>query len=436
MKENELFEKYDLLGPRYTSYPPVPFWVGPPTEDEWWRQWQQALPRHQNQVALYVHIPFCQKICRYCGLNRQEAENGPIVDQYLQTMLKEWSLYKNKLDPLTLKVLHLGGGTPTFLSIVQMDFFLRELFANTTEVTSSLEADPRSCSKEKLQLLHNYGFRRLSLGVQDLNPEIQQIIGREQSFALVKEVVEDARKIGFQEINFDLIYGLPGQRHEHIEHTFEMVARLRPDTIAFYSFAYIPHFSSNQQGLETYPIPQGKSKRELYQVGRQILFAQGLHEIGLDHFALPGSSLDKAQREKRLHRSFMGYTEQLSPLLIAIGTSSISSNSFSYVQNNKEIGAYREALENNRLAFNKGHVLTAEDQKVQKIIQDIMCFGEATIDFFPEELREMEKDQMVILSEKKIRVTERGRPFLRNIAMLFDFRMNQGQKNIQFSRTI
>ncbi|MEI8346743.1 MAG: oxygen-independent coproporphyrinogen III oxidase [Pseudomonadota bacterium] len=435
----DLCEKYDIPGPRYTSYPPLPFWDRAPTEQEWWEHWQKAIAIHGAELAVYIHIPFCKKICLYCGLNREECDDEHTIDLYLQSVVKEWQIYQQNLGPLKMIGPHLGGGTPTALNYQQLKFLLKETLKHQGQlgIGASVEADPRTTDSEKLKIFYGHGFRRISFGVQDLNPDIQEIIGRQQSFELLADVYQQARDTGFQEINFDLIYGLPGQNLSHIENTFGLVNKLRPETVAFYSFAYVPHFAANQKNLDKYPLAQGAEKRKLYQAGRELLCSHGYQEIGLDHFGLPTSSLVRAMEEKKLYRSFMGYTEQRAPLLAGLGTSSISTTTLSYIQNQKQIKDYVKSIDSGKLAILKGHILTDQDLQVANIIQNIMCRGESEINFIPQGLQQMVDDQLVTLSEGKIQVLEKGKPFLRNISMLFDHHLlKQASGSTQFSRTI
>ncbi len=435
-KLNELIKKYDCAGPRYTSYPPVPMWENSPTESLWFEHVKNSF-LERPKVDLYLHIPFCQSICSYCGCNRILAPGENIVDNYLAALVKEWSFYQSKTGELTISSIHMGGGTPTYLSDKQLERLLGSIIgsSNSRNVLGSFEADPRVTTDSQLKILTKFGLDRISLGVQDFDDNVQEIIGRRQSYKMVSTLVDLAHKNGFREINFDLIFGLPGQTKQSIKETFAKVSKLLPDTIAFYSYAHVPNFASNQKILEKWTIPEGVEKRELYELGRDLLFDLGYIELGMDHFARESSSLFKAYKDKSLSRSFMGYTIRTAPVLIGMGASSISSSKYSYIQNEKSVSKYINKIECGQLPIIKGHVKTEEDIKVGKIIHDIMCIGETSKvlaqgydleGFFNDGLLEMTDDKLII--------SQLGRPFLRNISMAFDHRLES--KKTTFSRTI
>ncbi len=433
MKQS-LVEKYDIQAPRYTSYPRVPYWENAPTENEWFQDIEKTFLDKGRSVDIYIHIPFCRQICHYCGCNRLASSNQELMENYVSTLLQEWGLYRKRLGDFSLASLHLGGGTPTWLK----EELLSKLLNGVSEFTlaGSVEVDPRVTSKKHLEILYQKGLRRLSMGIQDFHPEVQNKIGRIQELELVQKMVAQVRDIGFEELNFDLIFGLPSQTEESLTWTFEQVAKLQPDTIAFYSFAYVPHFAKNQSHINLSDVPQGIHKRRLYELGRELLFSNGYIEIGMDHFALPSSSLAVALKEKKLTRSFMGYTVRKAPVLIGLGCSSISSSSLSFVQNDKDIENYNIPIQQGRLPIFKGHKQTLEDIETEKTIQEIMCLGETHI---PENkkviLSDFLADHLIEIQGQRLLVTEEGRPFLRNIAYAFDYRAYKNSKT-GFSRTI
>ena len=429
----KLIEKYDVAGPRYTSYPPIPYWKGCPDSKQWLKDVDDSLDS-KREVELYLHIPFCRQICHYCGCNRELASADNL--SYLQRLVREFDLYRQSLGKLKITGIHLGGGTPTILSPSEIGFLLDEIARgmNWNLVEGSLEADPRITSCEQLKIFNDYGLRRVSFGVQDFSPEVQQYIGRQQSFEIVRNLTESARSVGFREINFDLIFGLPGQTDISIERTFKDVGKLMPDTIAFYSFAYVPHFASNQKNMPTAKIPQGEAKRRLYERGRMYLAELGYVELGMDHFALSHSVLAQAQQAGKLARNFMGYTVNKAPVLIGLGASAISKSRNIYIQNVKSANEYQTFQ---GFPMLRGHVLSAQDHIVANVISDLMCRGETIIPHgYQEDLKELLDDGLVELNDRKLTVTQVGRTFLRNICMVFDGHLRDNFAKERFSRTI
>lgn len=441
MDYDYLINKYNKPGPRYTSYPPVPFWQTAPSFSNWLDDIRKSFHECTKDVDIYIHIPFCKKICSYCGCNRIVNDDDDLTRRYLSSLINEWKIYIRNLPSFTVKSVHLGGGTPTFLTASQLQFLLENLFLDRLKdktFEGSFEADPRVTSKSQLLTFYNHGFRRLSLGVQDFDPKVQRAISRIHSFEAVNELVDTAREIGFNQLNFDLIFGLPKQTCETIKDTFYKVGQLMPDTIAFYSFAYVPSFADNQKLLSKDEIPLGVEKRKLYETGKEILFKLGYIELGLDHFVLPTSGLYKAYLDKKLSRNFMGYTIVGASTLIGLGTSSISSSKYSFIQNEKNIDRYCKMISDKQLAIGKGHICNKEDIKVRNIIQDILCRGEANLSDFPMvNLEHFISDKLVTVKNNNLYVTDTGRPFLRNIAMSFDYRLCESSKNKpRFSDTI
>lgn len=438
---HELIAKYDVPGPRYTSYPPVPFWEKAPTEEEWFNHIESSMKKGGREVDLYCHIPFCRSLCYYCGCNRIITKDQSRSATYLDALVKEWNRYRERLGSFQIDGIHFGGGTPTYMLATEIESLLESIFKGMSisgKFIGSFEADPRVTSDEHLRAFFKFGFKRISMGIQDLNQSVQEIIGRHQPFEMVASVTERARKIGIGEINFDLIYGLPGQSEATIEETFSKVAKLMPDTIAYYSYAHVPNFASNQKLLEKYEIPTGPKKRALYEKGRELLLSLGYIELGMDHFTLAGSEMAKAFHEKRLARNFMGYTVLQAPVLLGLGASSISSSGLSFIQNEKVIDDYYRVVGNNKLPLMRGHVHSDRDLTVGKIIHDLMCKREATIESTMIPLMsDFVADGLLSLDGNRVIVKEEGRAFLRNICMSFDFRLHDSKKDKpQFSRTI
>jgi oxygen-independent coproporphyrinogen-3 oxidase len=448
---NELINKYNVPGPRYTSYPTVPYWDKAVPEESTWRDHVRQTYRDTRQqgISLYVHLPFCESLCTYCGCTTRITVNHRVEDPYIRALLHEWKTYRNLLgeSPL-IRELHLGGGTPTFFSpssLCKLVLNILRLGRINQDTELSIEAHPNSTSEQHLRVLYELGFRRLSLGIQDFDPQVQQIINRKQTYRQVEKVVNRAREIGFTSINFDLIYGLPKQTIQTVQDTINKTLQLQPDRIAFYSYAHVPWMKPAQRSLEPY-LPSPDTKRQLYEYGKQALQAADYREIGMDHFALPSDKLYRASREGRLHRNFMGYTTQATRLLIGLGASAISDSWTAFGQNAKTVEAYIAHTGKN-LAVRRGHRLTEEDLLIREHILNLMCQGRThwnphlpennVLLRATERLENMEADGLVSLIEGGIIVRPEGRPFLRNICMALDARLWRKQPQAQlFSTTV
>ena len=454
MNLSALIRKYNVPGPRYTSYPTVPYWERTPTEAEWIAALHDCIaqaPAGQG-AAVYAHIPFCRSLCTFCGCNVRITRNRQIALPYLEVILDEWRLYRERLgvQRLPLSELHLGGGTPTFLSASELEFLVGGLLSGAelrSDAEFSLEADPRVTDLEQLRTLARLGFRRLSLGVQDFDPEVQQIVNRVQSEAQVRELTEGARALGFVSINYDLIYGLPLQTLAAIENTLAAIERLRPDRIAFYSYAHVPWIKPGQRRFTEADLPSGDSKRALYERGREILESLGYREIGMDHFALQSDPLWHAAANGTLHRNFMGYTSRRNSPLIGLGVSAIGDAWTAFAQNEKAIEPYQERVRRGELPLLRGHLLDSEDVALRRHILELMTqfrtrwtADELASDYLqsiPGRLRELERDELVRVEPFACEVTERGRPFIRNVCMAFDARLARHAPDAQlFSRTV
>ena len=447
----ELLRKYNVPGPRYTSYPTVPYWERTPTEAEWIDALRAQLVTSPG-AAVYVHIPFCRSLCTYCGCNVRITRNRAIALPYLETILTEWRMYLERLriESLPVAEIHLGGGTPTFLTPEELRFLIEGLLANSAihgAAEFSVEADPRVTTREQLATLSALGFRRLSLGIQDFDPRVQAIVNRVQSEEQVRVLTEAARELGFNSVNYDLIYGLPLQTLASIEQTLGAVERLRPDRIAFYGYAHVPWIKPSQRRFTEADLPQGEAKRVLYERGREMLEKAGYREIGMDHFSLETDSLWQAVTAGTLHRNFMGYTSRHVAPLIGLGVSAIGDAWTAFAQNEKAIEPYEQRVERGELPILRGHVLDAEDLELRRLILDLMTrfhaeWSEAGsdggyLDSIPERLRELVADELVTLDEHGCAVTEQGRAFIRNVCMAFDARLARKAPETQlFSRTI
>lgn len=437
MKTNEdLIRKYNKPGPRYTSYPPVPFWNQAPSEDLWISHVKRNYDASKG-FDLYVHVPYCESLCYYCGCNRTITKDHANEDRYLGHIMKEWDMYCERLK-FSPKVhsLHFGGGTPTFLAPGNLQKLIQYLVGQNGLSTGSIEIDPRTCQRGHLEVLKSNGFSRLSLGIQDFDPVVQKAIHRDQSVSMVKALVEKIRGYGFESLNFDLIYGLPKQTIASIEHTIEKVIEMKPDLIAFYSYAHLPDKIKNQKLIKEADLPNGSEKRSLYEKGKELLLKAGYVDIGMDHFALPENHLYQAKLNKKLHRNFMGYVDKKTPVLIGLGPTSISDSSQSFIQNFKELHQYEKSIELGKLPIEKGHVHTDEDLRVQKTILSLLCHEETTFTENHPELREFEKDGLIELQGNRLQVTPAGKPFIRNVAMSFDVYLKDKSSVANFSKTI
>lgn len=455
MASTELLQKYNIPGPRYTSYPTVPYWSDSPTQEQWVDHISKALEESEKEgvgAALYIHIPFCESLCTYCGCNTRITRNHSVGHPYVNTLLKEWRLYQAKVGrKISISEIHLGGGTPTFLSAEELQSLMQQLVEGVQvhpHSEFSVEADPRVTTVRQLEILYQEGFRRLSLGIQDFDPQVQEIVNRVQSEEQIRALTLAARKIGYTSINFDLIYGLPLQTLKSVEDTLARVREIGPDRIAFYSYAHVPWIKPGQRRFTEVDLPAGETKRALYERGRQLLEEGGYAEIGMDHFALQTDPLWRAEREKTLHRNFMGYTSrQVSPL-IPLGVSAIGDSWSAFAQNEKLLEVYQGRIEKGELPLFRGHILSDEDQVLRRQILNLMTRMETH--WTPEELekvshlrgvqnnlRELKQDDLVNVDEYSCQITEAGRPFMRNICMAFDSRLSaKAPKTQLFSQTI
>ncbi|MGE3760350.1 MAG: oxygen-independent coproporphyrinogen III oxidase [Pseudobdellovibrionaceae bacterium] len=438
---SELFKKYDVPAPRYTSYPTVPYWSDSPIAEEWIEHLNKALVQENASWSLYIHIPFCETLCTFCGCNTSITKNHEVESPYLQTLLKEWDLYK-KSSPLllkkTLKHLHLGGGTPTFFSPGHLKKLLEVILSDCKidkkDFEGSIEVDPRRTSDEHLAVLKSLGFNRVSLGVQDFDPEVQRIVNRVQPYEQTKRITDKARELGFESVNYDLIYGLPKQKLDTIEYMANKTVELRPDRIALYSFALVPWIKPAQRLFKDEEVPMGEEKRQLYEKARDILLSAGYVEIGMDHFALADEALAQAHAKGTLHRNFMGYTNQKTDVLLGLGVSAISESPTCFHQNEKVLPVYEKTIQGGKIATLRGHKLSKEDQEFRQQILELMTLyrvklkDKEQIDDIRVFLKAALEDGLAqVDDEGNLEVLEIGRPFLRNICMGLDQRMRSQQ---------
>jgi oxygen-independent coproporphyrinogen-3 oxidase len=450
-----LIQKYNVPGPRYTSYPTVPYWEEDLFSVENWKETLQNSFDESNTtegISLYIHLPFCESLCTFCGCNKRITKRHDVEHPYIEAVLKEWNLYCDLLsEQPNIKEIHLGGGTPTFFSPENLTTLINGIFKRAKKARNhefSFEGHPNNTTRTHLQTLYDLGFRRVSFGVQDYSSKVQQAIHRVQPFHNVAKVTFWAKEIGYTSIGHDLIFGLPFQTLEDVMDTIDKTNSLQPDRLAFYSYAHVPWIKGNgQRGFNDEDLPRDDEKRKLYEEGKKLLSQNGYHEIGMDHFALASDSMYQSFLDEKLHRNFMGYTSSKTQVMIGLGVSSISDSWYSFAQNVKTLEEYYAKLEQNELPVYRGHLLTNEDLIIRKHILNLMCqFTTSWEDkdlFFNElpeiihQLDEMEHDGLVKISSTSITVTEKGKPFVRNLCMAFDLRLKRKAPQTQlFSMTV
>lgn len=454
MKES-LIQKYNVPGPRYTSYPTVPYWENEAFNYDLWIESFKKSFKESNAsegISIYIHLPFCESLCTFCGCSKRITKNHSVEQPYLQAILKEWKLYCDEMEERPIiKEIHLGGGTPTFFSVKNLEDLINGILKTGKKAKDfefSFEGHPNNTTKEHLQKLYDLGFRRVSFGVQDYSETVQKAIHRIQSFQNVAKVTFWAKEIGYTSVGHDLVFGLPFQRIEDIVDTIEKTKSLKPDRLAFYSYAHTPWIKGNgQRGYKDEDIPKDDEKRKLYEVGKALLNSNGYHEIGMDHFAIATDSLYKASKEGKLHRNFMGYSHSKTQMMIGLGVSSISDTWYGFAQNVKDLDDYYQLLEWEKIPVFKGHILSQEDLIIRKHILNLMCNFETSweneAEFLPQipqilqQLKEIEIDGLIKIEENKLVVTKSGKPFLRNICMAFDLRLKRNAPKTQlFSMTV
>lgn len=453
--KTSLIQKYNVPGPRYTSYPTVPYWDESGFTNQIWVETLKKSFLESNAkegISLYIHLPFCESLCTFCGCNKRITKNHAVENPYIEAVLKEWTLYCNILgEKPKIKEIHLGGGTPTFFSVQNLEDLINGIFSHAEKAEGyefSFEGHPNNTTHAHLQKLYDLGFRRVSFGVQDYSEKVQKAIHRIQPFHNVAKVTFWAKEIGYTSVGHDIIFGLPFQEIEDVVDTIEKTNSLQPDRLAFYSYAHVPWIKGNgQRGFNDEDIPKDDEKRKLYEIGKELLFENEYHEIGMDHFALKKDSLYRSFENKTLHRNFMGYSSSKTQLMIGLGVSAISDSWYSFAQNVKNLEDYYQLLEWDKLPVYRGHLLSDEDLLIRKHILNLMCQFETSwedsanyFDEIPEilvQLKEMENDGLLIITENKIQVTEEGKPYVRNICMAFDLRLKRkAPETALFSMTI
>ncbi len=450
-----VIQKYNVPGPRYTSYPTVPYWDINTFSG---KKWEQSVIRSFNEsnekegISVYIHLPFCESMCTFCGCHKRITKRHDVERPYIKSVLKEWRLYCNLFSERPLiKELHLGGGTPTFFSPENLKMLIDGIFRcadKADEAEFSFEGHPNNTTREHLQTLYDLGFRRVSFGVQDYNETVQRAINRIQPFENVKKVTDWAREIGYTSIGHDIIFGLPHQSLTHVEETILKTKELMPDRIAFYSYAHVPWMKGNgQRGYKDADLPDAETKRQQYEKGKELLEEVGYSEIGMDHFSLKTDSLYQAMQSGSLHRNFMGYTASKTHLMIGLGASSISDSWYGFAQNVKSLEEYQHLVDSDIIPIYRGHVLTNEDEIIRKHILNLMCRFETSWippgTYVPEllkvleKLEEMEADKLVERLPMGLKITPKGRPFVRNVCMAFDLLLQKKAPETKlFSMTV
>ena len=451
----EFLNKYNRPGPRYTSYPTAPVW-----QDNFGPQELEATfgeaDRDARPVSLYFHLPFCESLCLFCACNVVIRKDKGVAVPYLETLKREIdhvARFVSRSRPVIQ--FHWGGGTPTYLSPEQMEdlfAYMRERFSIAADAEIGVEVDPRVTSPEHLQSLRRMGFNRLSMGVQDFNPVVQETVHRVQPFEMTRDLISAARGLGFDSINVDLIYGLPHQTAQSFAHSVEKVIELRPDRVAMFSYAHVPWLKKQQGSFKAF-LPEGMEKFRIFRAGLETFQRAGYLYIGMDHFAWPGDELAVSQKNRTLHRNFQGYTTKAGADLYGMGVSAISGIGDTYAQNYRDLGPYQDAVAQRGIATMRGYRLTADDKLRRDVITQLLChavihkreieqaYGIRFDQHFAAELAALEDfraDGVVLLSENQIRVTMLGRIFIRNVAMVFDAFLKQQQPEGRplFSKTL
>lgn len=451
METTSLISKYNVPGPRYTSYPTVPYWSKTSWDaSDWIETIKKGLVLDgANTIGIYIHLPYCDALCTFCGCHKHITTNHQVESPYIDAVLKEWNLLLMELpNGIKINSIHLGGGTPTFFSPTELARLITGIITKTPLTAGAelgFEAHPKSTSEAHLSELNKLGFTRVSFGIQDYDPIVQTAIHRTQSFEEVALVHGQAKENGYTSISHDLVFGLPKQTICGFRKTVEKTISLLPERISLYSYAHVPWIKgTGQRGFDENDLPSGTTKRALYEMAKSMFTEAGYVEIGMDHFALPSDEMAIAAQKKQLHRNFMGYTTQNSPVLIGLGMSAISDAWFGFAQNEQSVKGYLERLANNELPLTRGHELTEEDLEIRQHILNLMChfeteinpgsvihFGEIIQRLFP-----MIEDELVAIEDNYIRVTEKGIPFVRNCCMAFDAYLKNPISKPTFSLTV
>ena len=455
----DLLARYDRPGPRYTSYPTAVDFHEGFGPDDYGACLAEAAARPHDPLSLYVHLPFCRNRCSFCACHVSVTKNDSLADTYLRRLVAEARATAQRLgDRRVLQQYHWGGGTPTFHSpdvLADLHGQLLSAFELEPGAEVAIEVDPRVTTEEHLVTLQDVGFNRISMGVQDVDAVVQDLIGRHQTWEQTASLHEAARRLGYQSINMDLIYGLPGQDEQTFARSLESVISLRPDRLAVYSFAYVPWMRPHQKRIDPEQLPDRDRKFGLLSLAIDRLTGAGYEQIGMDHFALHNDELAVAHRERTLSRNFMGYTTKRGTEIVGLGTSAISDVGASYGQNHRRLASYFRAVDAGELPTERGIALDGDDRLRRYVITELMCngrlvaqevsdrFGIVVDDYFDAELTELQAPDglveagLVEIDGGNIEATPIGRTFIRNVAMVFDARLRKNAPGDQvFSRTV
>lgn len=448
-----LIEKYNTPVPRYTSYPTVPNWKPETfTKENYLDRLEQGFTQaNADGISVYVHLPFCESLCTYCGCNTRITINHKVEVPYAQAVIKEWDLMKSHFtEKPRVREIHLGGGTPTFFSPANLKMLVEGLLENVDipkDASFSFEAHPSNTTQEHLDVLRGLGFDRLSLGIQDFDPKVQKAINRWQSVEDVDRVMKGAKQAGYRSVNFDLVYGLPFQTMEGVRDAVEKVIELGPDRIAFYSYAHVPWIHPGQRAYSEADLPSPELKLALFTMGRQLLLDAGYVAIGFDHFALKTDSLYKSYADGTMHRNFMGFSDLRTDYLIGLGVSSISDIHNGFAQNIKAVEPYIEKVNNGIIPLFKGHLHSERDTYIRDKILELTCKHVASwkgdslenreyMNGCLPRLEEQVNDGLVIIGDEEVRVTEKGRVFVRHICAAFDADMHGVETKQRFAQGV
>jgi len=450
---HDLLIRYDKPGPRYTSYPTAPVWSDQFTAQDYDERLRSA-GQSSEPTSLYIHIPYCDALCYFCGCSTVITQRHEKEAPYVDRVLSEAALVRQTIGNSRPVIQHhWGGGTPTFLSPAMIEKLfagLCELFPLTNDAEVSIEIDPRVTTREQLEVLAKIGFNRISMGVQDFDPKVQETVNRVQTFEQTQASVTAARELGFESVNLDLIYGLPYQTKAGIQRTLDLVHELSPDRIACYSYAHVPWIRKHQEVIPENALPRGVEKLELYLVTLEDMVAHDYTAIGMDHFAKNDDELALATENGCLHRNFMGYSTHTAEDMVAFGMSAISEVDGAFSHNHKNLKEWEAAIDAGNLPVNRGMVRSVDDNLRRRIILDLMCHFRLLFDRhggaedfhrrYESELRNLEpmvSDGLVTIGPDGISVTPRGRLFVRNICMPFDAYLDRdAEKGPRYSRTI
>ena len=450
-----ILEKYNRPGPRYTSYPTAPVWkedFGPDDLEQYYARAEELV----TPLSLYMHIPFCENLCLFCACTVSIQKDKKVAIPYLEALKREIDhVAKHVSRKRPVIQFHWGGGTPTYLTVAQMEDlfqYTHERFSFAPDAEIGIEVDPRVTSRAQLESLRRLGFNRLSMGIQDFQPKVQETIHRVQPYEMTRDLIVASREIGFQSINIDLIYGLPYQTADSFRATIDQALTLSPDRVAMFSYAHVPWLKKQQGSFEAH-LPEGMQKFRIFHAGLEKFLSAGYLYIGMDHFARPGDELATAQQNRTLHRNFQGYTTKAGADLYGMGVSAISSIGEAYAQNRREVPDYQSTIAKRGIATMRGYRLSHDDLLRRAVIGRLLChtiipkheveteFGIVFDQYFAAELLRLvtaRDEGLVALSPNEIRVTPLGRIFIRNVAMTFDRYLHEQQMDQRplFSKTL